>query len=156
ATGAVTGALPATVEGLPAGTVHLVRFDATARAWVMAQSGLVVPDGTNAAQGGPLVVALPGVGSWSLVVPDAEPAPGLPPAGTVLPGLSAVELPTTATSEGTVEPSVVPPTGGLPATGRLSVESPVPLPSGTVVQADVKEEYELASGKTASEEPRRQ
>jgi hypothetical protein len=32
----------------------------------------------------------------------------------------------------------------------------VPLPSGTVVQADVKEEYELSSGQTASEEPRRQ
>jgi hypothetical protein len=36
------------------------------------------------------------------------------------------------------------------------VQSPVPLPSGTVVQAKVTEEFELVSGKKASEEVRRQ
>jgi hypothetical protein len=54
-----------------------------------------------------------------------------------------------------VTPSVVPPAGGE-ATGRLFVQSPVPLPSGTVVQAKVTEEFELVSGKKASEEVRRQ
>jgi len=41
-------------------------------------------------------------------------------------------------------------------TSPLFVQSPTPLPSGTVVQAKVTEEFELASGQTASEEVRRQ
>ena len=65
------------------------------------------------------------------------------------------ELPPTATGQGTVAPSVVPPTGGI-ARGRLQVLSPLPLPSGTVVQADVIEEYTLSTGDEASTETRRE
>jgi hypothetical protein len=140
--------LEATIEGLPDGTLHLVRFDTGSRAWTMAQAGLAPTSGA-------LTVVLGGTGAWALVAPDADPAPALPAAGEVLPGVAQADLPPTAVGQAAVEPSVIPPSGGK-ATGRLFVESPQPLPSGTVVQAKVTEEFELASGKTASEEVRRQ
>ena len=48
---------------------------------------------------------------------------------------------------------VIPPTGGT-AEGALTVTSPAPLPSGTVVSADITETYTLATGVVASEEKR--
>src|SRR5262249_39801093 len=81
ASGDVAGGLTATVEALPPGTVHLVRFDTAARAWVMEQSGLEVEPGTDTSQGQPLTVTLSGLGSWALVVPDADPAPVVPGPG---------------------------------------------------------------------------
>ena len=89
-----------------------------------------------------------------MAVADADPAPEVPLEGP-LTGVEMQELPPTATGQGTVAPSVVPPTGGI-ARGRLQVLSPLPLPSGTVVQADVIEEYTLTTGEEASTEVRRE
>ena len=102
-----------------------------------------------------IALHLSGTGAFALVVPDADPAPAVPAPGEVLPGVVQADLPPTAVGQAAVEPSVLPPSGGK-ATGRLFVQSPTPLPSGTVVQAKVTEEFELASGKKASEEVRRQ
>jgi hypothetical protein len=52
-----------------------------------------------------------------------------------------------------VDPAVLPPTGGQ-AEGTLVLTSPLPLPSGTVVKAEVTETYTLASAEEASEEKR--
>jgi hypothetical protein len=144
----VGAGLEAALKGLPAGTLHLVRFDTGARAWTLEQTGLTPTEGV-------LAVGLSGTGTWALVTPDADPAPAMPELEAVLEGVVQVDLPVTAVGQGAVEPSVVPPAGGE-ATGRLFVQSPVPLPSGTVVQAKVTEEFELVSGKKASEEVRRQ
>ena len=59
------------------------------------------------------------------------------------------------TSVGVVSPAILPPAGGT-ATGLLAVQSPLPLPSGTLVQANVTETFTLASGAVASDEQRRQ
>ncbi len=148
ADGPVDGALEARFQKLPDAAQHLVRFDTGSRAWTMVQPGL-------APSGGALTVGVGGTGTYALVVPDPEPAPAVPAAGEVLPGVAQADLPATAEGQAAVEPSSVPPTGGT-AGGRLFVLSPTPLPSGTVVQAKVTEEFELASGQRASEEVRRE
>ena len=148
ADGPVGPGLEATLEGLPDGTLHLARFDTGRRAWTMVQAGLV-------AAGGTLTLGVGGTGSFALVVPDTSPAPALPAPGETLPGVAQADLPPTVVGQAAVDPSVLPPSGGK-ATGRLFVQSPTPLPSGTVVQAKVMEEFDLVSGKKASEEVRRQ
>jgi hypothetical protein len=70
-----------------------------------------------------------------------------------LAGVAMAAIPPTATSEGVVDPAVLPPTGGQ-ADGTLVLTSPLPLPSGTVVKAEVTETYTLASAEEASEEKR--
>ena len=50
---------------------------------------------------------------------------------------------------------MIPPTGGT-ARGQLRVDSPAPLPSGTLVQAEIAETFTLPSDQVASEEQRRQ
>lgn len=140
--------LEAALEGIPDATLHLVRFDTGSRAWRMVEPGLVPASGAQ-------TVALAGTGAYALVAPDADPAPALPAPGEVLPGVAQADLPPAAVGQAAVEPAVLPPSGGT-AAGRLFVQSETPLPSGTVVQAKVTEEFELASGKTASAEVRRQ
>src|SRR4029450_1665594 len=51
--------------------------------------------------------------------------------------------------------AIMPPGGGT-ALGLLAIQSPTPLPSGTIVQTQVTETFTLASGAVASEETRRQ
>jgi hypothetical protein len=148
ADGPVGPGLEAAVTGLPAGPLDLVRFDTDARAWKLEQAELSPTDGA-------LAVSLPETGAWALVTPDDDPAPAVPAVHELLEGVAQADLPVTAVGQAAVTPSVVPPAGGE-ATGRLFVQSPVPLPSGTVVQAKVTEEFELTSGKKASEEVRRQ
>ena len=97
---------------------------------------------------------MPGPGAFALVVPDAgDPAPVIPAAGQALGAVPLAELPATAASRALVQPAVLPPSGGT-ASGTLVVDSPLPLPSGTVVQARVTETFSLASGETASEDER--
>jgi hypothetical protein len=145
--GAVSG--PATVAGLPDATLHLVRYDFALHAWRMTAPSLTPT-------GGALSLTLLEPGAYALVAADAvEPPLAVPAVGEPLAGVAAVELPATATSSGSVEPAVIPPTGGV-AVGTLSVQSPSALPSGTVLSAEVSEEYKLASGDTASAETRTQ
>src|SRR5262249_52501467 len=73
--------------------------------------------------------------------------------GSALEGVAMVAIPPAAISEGAFSPSVIPPSGGT-ALGALTVRSPLSLPSGTVVQAAVRERYSLATGEEASTEKR--
>ncbi len=155
---ALGGPLPATVTaespaagasfpGWPDGTVSLAEYRPALHAWVTVETGLLPASGTFA-------FTLPGAGAFALVVADTgEPAVPAPAVGEALTGVALVALPATATSAGLVEPAILPPAGGT-ATGTLLVDSPLLLPSGTVVQAQVTETFSLASGETASEEER--
>ena len=72
-----------------------------------------------------------------------------------LTGVDVVALPPDAIADGTVSPATLPPGGGT-AAGALAIRSSSPLPSGTIVQAQVTESYGLTSGAVASEEQRTQ
>lgn len=147
--GAAAFATPAsaTFSSLPNGTLHLVAYRAALHSWVMVQNGI--------ASNGTVTVAIPAPEPHALVLLDGDAAITAPLVGEVLPGVDMVPLPATAISSGSVEPAVLPPTGGS-AKGTVALQSPTPLPSGTVVQAHVSETYTLGSGEAASEEPRPQ
>src|SRR5260370_29912198 len=75
--------------------------------------------------------------------------------GEVLNESDMVLIPSTATTTSQVTPSSLPPSGGT-AAGRLDMQSPPPLSSGTVVQAATTETFTLPSGQVASVEKRLQ
>ncbi len=130
-----------------AGPLHLARYAPSLHAWVMEAPGVAIVDGVA-------TVALPGAGAFALVVADAtEPPLAVPAAGEAFEGLPMVPLPETAASAGRVTPPVIPPTGGT-ALGAIEIAEAPGVPSGTVVQAEVRETYTLASGEEASTEPR--
>ncbi|HEY2945480.1 MAG TPA: Ig-like domain-containing protein, partial [Vicinamibacteria bacterium] len=136
-------------DGLPGPTAHLVRYSPLLHAWQMEAAGL-------APAAGSVTVPLPGPGSFALVAADpGDPPIAIPAAGEPLEGVATVTLPATTTGAGSLDPAVVPPTGGT-ARGFVSIVSPVAAPSGTVLQAVVAETYTLASGDVASEEKRLQ
>jgi hypothetical protein len=139
--------LGAEVANAPAGTLHLVRYDTAAHAWTVVTTGVTRRYG-NAE------VSLPQPGAYALVTADDVNVPQ-PVAGELLAGVAMQPIPDTATSSGSVNPPTLPPTGGS-AVGTLTVHSPEPLPSGTVVQAEVTETFSLATGEIASEEKRTQ
>ncbi len=147
--GAAAFAAPAsaTFSNVQNGTVHLVAYRAALHSWVMVQNGI--------ASNGTVTVAIPAPEPHALVILDNDAAITAPLAGQVLPGVAMLPLPATTISSGDVTPAVLPPTGGE-ATGTIAIQSPTPLPSGTVVQAHVSETYTLSSGEAASEEPRPQ
>ncbi|HEX6096862.1 MAG TPA: Ig-like domain-containing protein [Thermoanaerobaculia bacterium] len=152
--GATAFAAPAsaTFSNVPNGTFHLVAYRAALHSWVMVQRDVQV---SNGQQSGTVTVSIPAPEAHALVVLDNDAPISAPLAGEVLPGVEMVPLPGTAISSGNVEPAVLPPTGGS-AKGTVALQSPTPLPSGTVVQAHVSETYTLSSGEAASEEPRPQ
>jgi RHS repeat-associated protein len=134
---------------LPAGPVHLAAYSAGLHAWILVAADVAATDGAFG-------IILPAVGAYALVSADlAEPPLALPSPGEVLAGLPMVALANSAQSAGAVDPAILPPTGGT-ARGTISVTSPVAVPSGTVLQAEVKETFTLASGEVASEETRLQ
>ncbi|HET8775705.1 MAG TPA: Ig-like domain-containing protein [Thermoanaerobaculia bacterium] len=151
--GAASFAAPAsaTFSNVPNGTVHLVAYRAALHSWVLVQSG--IQNGIQST--GTVTVAIPAPEPHALVILDSDAAITAPLAGEVLPGVEMLPLPATTISSGDVTPAVLPPTGGE-AKGTIAIQSPTPLPSGTVVQAHVSETYTLRSGDAASEEPRPQ
>jgi hypothetical protein len=109
----------------------LVEYRPLLQSWVVVARDLQ-PDAE-----GRVLVTLPRPGPFALVTADLqEPAIVTPAIGDALTGVPAVLLPFTTTSRGEVSPAVLPPTGGT-AEGRLLVEAPTALPSGTLVQAEV-------------------
>jgi RHS repeat-associated protein len=137
----VTIAVPSGSSPLPEST--LVRYDTAMRDWRIVAAGLVGVEGL-------IAVDLAGPGAYALVVADAMTPPlAIGPIGDALAGLSVVNISNDATSEGRVDPAVLPPSGGT-ATGTLRIDSLSALPSGTIVQADVDETYTLSSGEEAS------
>jgi hypothetical protein len=131
------------------GTLTLVEYRSLLQSWVVVRRDLA-PNATHIIETG-----LPGTGAFALVMPDMDPPIVVPAEGDPLIGVSAIEIPIGATTQGSVEPAVIPPTGGT-ARGQLRVDSPAPLPSGTLVQAEVTERFTLPSSQIASEEQRRQ
>jgi hypothetical protein len=121
-------------------TMNLVTYDYTQHAWRMVTANLGVVNGS-------LTIPLPSTGSFALVTADAGNASlQVPSAGQPLTGVAVVMLPANTTSSGSLNPPSISPTGGT-STATLAVQSPTPLPSGTVIQANVTDTYSLVSGK---------
>lgn len=133
---------------LPSGRpLHLVTYNTGAHAWT-----LVAPDLTSS--GGTTSVELPAPGGYALVLADqTEPPLEIPEIGQPLPGAEMVALPPDAASTGTLAPPSLSPTGGT-SMATLAVQSALPLPSGTVIQAIVTEQYTPSSGEPISEAAR--
>jgi hypothetical protein len=139
--------LTAGFSNLPNGVAHLATYDFSMHAWTLAASNLSITNGT-------LSIALPTTGDFALVLPDAvNPPIQLPPLGNPLSGIPVQVIPSTSTSSGSMNPPVLPASGGT-AIATLGVVSPAPLPSGTVIQANVSEKFSLRSGQVASEDSR--
>lgn len=139
------GPYTASFTGVPQGQdLQLAVYNTDAHAWTLVQRGLTSADGTLSAE-------LPAPGSYALVLADdTEPPLAIPEAGQPLPGTDMVLLPADAESSGTFTPPSLTPAGGT-ARATLTVQSSIPLPSGTVLQANVTETYTPSSGEAISE-----
>ena len=139
-------AIPATVTAteLLDPEVHVAQYRFSLHEWVLLASPLVPIAGE-------VSFDAPEAGTYAFLVADQELA--LPAVGEMLQGVDVAILPASAVAEGVVSPPILPPGGGI-ATGTLTLLSPIPLPSGTVIQAEITETFSLASGETASEEIR--
>ena len=137
-------AFSANISQLPNSVVfHLVRYDFSSHAWLMVMPNL-------GAVSGSITTPIPSTGDFALVVPDSgSAAPSVPGIGQQLAGVNNVSLPPSALSYGALSPPSVSPTGGT-SLATLSVQSSVPIPSGTAIQANVQENYSLTSGKQFS------
>src|SRR5260370_5493078 len=125
-------------------SLHLASYNYDTHAWTM-----VIPN--LGAVNGALTIPVPSVGSYALVTGDAgNISIQIPSAGQPLAGVAVVALPPNTSSSGSLNPPSVSPTGGT-SLASLAIESPSPLPSGTVIQANVTETYTLASGKQLSD-----
>jgi hypothetical protein len=149
----VQGPLALDASGLPELPLYLAQH--TADGWRLS-SGL--PDlGSSGEVNIPLAPLTPVTPGAALVFAIVSPDDGVvvPAAAGVLTASEMAPISLAATSAGSVDPPTISPTGGT-ARGTLTIDSPEPLPSGTVVQAVVTETFNLTSGDVASEERRTQ
>ena len=136
----------ATAGGIQDAEVHVAQYRFSLHEWVLVASGLVPIAGD-------VSFDAPEAGTYAFVVADEDDELVVPAVGEMLEGVDVAILPASAVAEGVVTPPILPPGGGI-ATGTLTLLSPIPLPSGTVIQAEITETFSLASGETASEETR--
>jgi PKD domain/Bacterial Ig-like domain len=138
----------ASITQLPSSlTLHLVRYDYSTHAWLMITPNVGAVNGT-------LTIPIPSVGDFALVTADVgNSAIVVPSSGQALAGVNMVALPAGSAATGSLNPPSVSPTGGT-SVATLAVQSSVPLPSGTVIQANVQETYSLVSGKQLSDAKR--
>ena len=136
----------ATAGGIQDTEVHVAQYRFTLHEWVLVASGLVPIAGE-------VSFDAPEAGTYAFLVADDDEELTVPAVGEMLEGVDVAILPASAVAEGVVTPPILPPGGGI-ATGELTLLSPIPLPSGTVIQAEITETFSLASGETASEEIR--
>ena len=110
-----TSPLELTLTQLPAGTVHLVGYDATLRAWTMTEPEKTVA-GTD-----PVTFSLPGAGLHAVVALDDGVA--VPPAGEVIANVPMAELPDTSTGTAQASPATLPGPAARPprSPGRASL-----------------------------------
>ena len=135
------------VAPLPDLLLHLVTYDADLHAWTLVASALQPEEGA-------LELAVSGLGTWALVAVDpADPPLALPPVGGTLAAAPFAAIPEGATSRTLADPPSLPASGGT-SHGRIEIDSPQPLPSGTVVQAVLTETYHLTSGAVSSSDER--
>ena len=145
----VGGSLPVDIAVTPAPALaHLARYDETLHAWTLVVAGLVPVERHLRRQPqrpGQLRAGRPGRrGPAARGARSGRHARG--PGHGGAPGDGHEPEPRRARAS-------FRPTGGT-AAGALTVTSPTPLPSGTVVSADVTETYTLATGVVASEDKR--
>lgn len=128
---------------LPATTaLNLVQYDYGSHAWLMVTPNLTVSNGA-------LATPVPGLGDFALATADTgNTSIVIPAAGQPLTGVPMVPLPSGASASGSLSPASVAPTGGT-SQATLAINSPTPVPSGTVIQASVLESYTQA-GKALS------
>ncbi|TDI34808.1 MAG: hypothetical protein E2P02_29310, partial [Acidobacteria bacterium] len=134
----------ATASGIQDAEVHVAQYSFSLHEWVLVASGLI-PTAREVS------FDVPEAGSYAFLVADEELI--VPAVGEMLEGVDVAILPASAVAEGVVTPPILPPGGGI-AKGELTLLSPIPLPSGTVIQAEITETFSLTSGETASEEIR--
>jgi len=145
--GSAASSLPVTVSALTDGAAHLVTYNTGVHAWTMVTPNLSI-------SGGSVTLTVAGAGAFALVQPDQVTPPlAIADPGQPLAGLSVASLPLSATSTGSLNPAIMAPTGGT-STASLQVQPPGAVPSGTVIQAEVSENYTLTSGEKVSEEGR--
>ncbi len=138
--------LSASVTGVDGATV-LVRHEAGIHAWRVVQTGLA-PGAISVVLSQPGTYAFISQDPWYVFVTGPVP-------GEILSGVGAITLPsaTVATAHGA--PPTLPASGGV-ARGHVVVQSPGPVPSGSVIQAALTEQFGLASGDVASGDKRYQ
>lgn len=146
--GSSSATLNATIAQLPSSvTMYLVQYSYSTHAWAM-----VAPNLT--AQNGSLALQIPSLGDFALIVPDAGGSgPAIPSPGQPLTSVAMVTLPSGAAATGSLNPPSVSPAGGT-SQASLAVQSSVPLPSGTVIQASVQGSYKLNSGEQLADAKR--
>jgi RHS repeat-associated protein len=133
--------------GLPNLPLHLVTYDIGLDAWTLVASALEPVDGT-------LDFTLAGLGTWALVFTDpVDPPLPLPAPGGTLTAAPFAAIPEAASGRSFADPPSLPASGGT-SHGRVEVDFPQPLPSGTLVQAAITESYVLVSGQTSTGEER--
>ena len=134
---------PVTVVARNVTSVVLVSADAVLVAYRPATHAWVVVSPQVAIDQASATFTIPGAGAYALVLPDVmDPPIAIADVDQPLAGVAMVPLPATATATGVVSPATLPPGGGT-AIGALAIQSPTPLPSGTIVQAQVTERYAL-------------
>jgi hypothetical protein len=139
--------LSATFTHLPNIPAHLAFYNPALHAWTMIAPGLLPVSGT-------LTAPVPSPGAYALVVADVvNPPIAIPAVGDPLLGVAVQLLPPDATSTGSLNPAIVPPSGGT-AMATLGIQTQTSVPSGTVIQANVSEKFSLKSGDAVSEESR--
>ncbi len=128
------------VASLAANTeVVVATYDGGLHGWTVLGTSRVSTDGRSV----PLTITATG----QVVCLLADDAPFNPPpavAGDVLPGPSAAQAADDVTISGEVIPRSAPPGDQVRAVGRILLQHPTPLPSGTSVQAHVFEQFDLA------------
>jgi hypothetical protein len=139
--------LNATVAQVPNTVADLVVYSSALHAWTMVEPSLQAVNGS-------LTFPVPGVGTYSLVVPDTTTPPiPVPSAGSPLTGIAMQALDPAVVGAISLNPPVLPAGGGT-STASVNLQGPTLSPSGTVVQANVSETFSLASGDKVSEETR--
>jgi hypothetical protein len=131
----------ALATGTPQENLAWARWDESLHAWITLAMGLRASDLAT--------LALPALGGYVLVVPDAgatAPAPAI--VGAQLPAFEGIGWRDGLAANGTVDPAVLPTTTairGARATAKFSLgfDGKDPLPSGALVQVDVLESYAL-------------
>ena len=129
---------------LSAGTdLVIALYDPTTRQWLAAGTTRVSTDART------IPIALGATGQIALLIGDASPfVPPAPVAGQPLEGVQAVSVPDQATGSGDVIPRSAPPGAGARAIGRVGLQSPVGLPSGTPIQVRVNEQFDMTDTST--------
>src|SRR6185436_4533344 len=131
------------------GATLLGRHDAPAHAWRVVEPVPAPVDGRTAVSlNQPGIYALVARDPWLAATAALQP-------GEILGGVDAVAIPATASGSAQGAPSALPASGGV-VRSDVSVQSPDPLPSGTVIQAALTESFSLTSGDAAVAETRYQ